>query len=162
GLRLSKYDTAQGGFSGPVVEKGEIMRKGVATTVAVLAAVGLPAVSAWGISPAQVCEVAKLKTAGKYGFCRLKAEAKSVKTGTAPDFTKCDDTLADKWGLAETHGDGMCPSSGDQAAIRGFVVQHTDDVTAALDGGALPDCLGDLATCNFDRSTCNADLATCN
>ena len=45
---------------------------------------------AGAVSPADKCEAAKLKTAGKYGFCRLKAEAKAAQTGDAPDYSKCD------------------------------------------------------------------------
>ena len=45
------------------------------------------------LDPALKCEATKLKTAGKYGFCRLKAEAKAVKRGESADFTKCEATF---------------------------------------------------------------------
>ena len=37
------------------------------------------ATGAGALTPTEKCEVDKLKAAGKYGFCRLKAEAKAVK-----------------------------------------------------------------------------------
>jgi hypothetical protein len=64
---------------------------------------------------AEKCEAAKLKIAGKYSFCRLKAEAKAVKTGDPVDYSKCDSKFGLKWGVAETNGGGMCPTNGDQA-----------------------------------------------
>ena len=41
---------------------------------------------ALAVTDAQKCEAAKLKVAGKYNFCRLKAEAKAVKTGNPVDY----------------------------------------------------------------------------
>ena len=115
--------------------------------------------SAHALSPADKCEADKLKTAGKYGFCRLNAEAKAVKTASTPDYSKCDDKYGFKWGRAEsTAGMGVCPSEGDETAIQSFITQHTDDVAVALAGGPLPDCPGDLGTCNGDLSTCSSDL----
>jgi len=133
----------------------------MATIAAAVAAATLQAPAAWGLSAADKCEAAKLKATGKYGLCRLAAEAKAVKTGSAADFTKCEDKFSDKWGSAESHAGGMCPSTGDEAAIRGFVVLHAADVAAALDGGPLANCPGDLTTCNSDLSTCNASLLAC-
>jgi hypothetical protein len=120
------------------------------------------AAGAGALTAAEKCEAAKLKEAGKYGFCRLKAEAKAVKTGAAPDYSKCDDKYGLKWPAIESAGGGMCPSNGDQAAIGAFITQHTDDLAAALGGGGLPTCATDLATCTTDLGTCSGDLATCN
>ena len=82
---------------------------------------------AGALTAAEKCESAKLKEAGKYGFCRLKAEAKAVKTGSAPDYSKCDARDAFKWPAIESAGGGMCPSNGDQIALASFITQHTDD-----------------------------------
>lgn len=65
------------------------------------------------LSPANKCESSKLKTSGKYGFCRLNAEAKAAKSGGAPDFSKCDAKFSDTWGRAETSAMGQCPSNAD-------------------------------------------------
>ena len=106
-----------------------------------LAATLVLACEASGLTPAEKCESAKLKEAGKYGFCRLKAEAKAIKTGSPPDYSKCDEKYVFKWPTIESAGGGMCPSNGDQTALASFVAQHTDDVSAALAGGPLPECL---------------------
>jgi hypothetical protein len=127
----------------------------IALTLAALS--GAPPLAA-ALTPAERCQSAKLKVAGKYGFCRLKAESQAVKTGDAPDYSKCDGKFADKWSLAETAASGACATSGDQAAIGGFIGQHTDDLAAALAGGPLPDCPADLATCSAELSTCEAAL----
>ena len=113
---------------------------------ALLAATLVIASEASGLTPAERCESAKLKEAGKYGFCRLKAEARAVKTGGAPDYSKCDATYASKWPAIESAGGGMCPSNGDQAALAAFITVHDDDVAAALAGGALPGCFPTLTT----------------
>ncbi|MGH7790099.1 MAG: DUF1566 domain-containing protein [Candidatus Binatia bacterium] len=121
-----------------------------------LAATLLLAGGAQGLTAAERCEAAKLKEAGKYGFCRLKAEAKAVKTGDAPDYSKCDTKYGSKWPAVESSGGGMCPSNGDQAVIQSFITQHTDDLATALAGGPLPDCPADLTTCNANLASCAA------
>lgn len=95
---------------------------------------------AGAITPAEKCESSKLKEAGKYGFCRLNAESKAVKTASTPDYSKCDAKYGTKWPSIESGGGGMCPSNGDQMAIKSFITQHTDDLAAALAGGPLPVC----------------------
>jgi hypothetical protein len=103
------------------------------------------------LDPADQCESSKLKVAGKYGFCRLKAASKGVKNGAPPDFTKCDEKYSFKWQQAETiAGSGVCPSEGDELALQAFITQHGDDVAAALAGGPLPNCPADLASCQGD------------
>jgi len=108
-----------------------------------LAAVGallLLAARAEAISDADKCEVAKNKIAGKYAFCRQKAEAKAIKSGDPVDYSKCDLNFGTKWGTAETNGGGMCPTIGDQAAMQSFISQCTDGVATQLSGGAVPPC----------------------
>jgi hypothetical protein len=132
---------------------------------AALGAVLLIAGTAHAVTAADKCEAAKLKIAGKYDFCRLKAEAKAAKTGGMPDFTKCGPSFSGKWSQAEMKAGGMCPSNGDAAAIQAFIIEHDEAVEAALDGGPLPmgvlNCNTDLAICGTDLASCNADLATC-
>jgi hypothetical protein len=132
---------------------------------AALCAVLLMANAAHAVSPANKCEAAKLKIAGKYDFCRLKAEATAAKRGGSPDFSKCDPSFSGKWTQAEMTAGGMCPSNGDEAAIEAFITEHSGAIEAALDGGTLPEgvltCNGNLATCTTTLGTCNASLATC-
>lgn len=99
--------------------------------------------SAWAITAEDKCESAKNKEAGKYAFCRAKAEAKAIKKGAAPDYSKCETKLLDKWARAEQKAidkGTTCIDSVSDTAIQSFVTAHTDAVAAALDGGALPDC----------------------
>jgi hypothetical protein len=105
-------------------------------TIAALTAGLLLAASAQALTPADKCEAAKLKIAGKYGFCRFKAESKAVKTGGLPDYSKCDLKYSGKWGSAESSAGGQCPTNGDEVPIQAFITQHSDDVAAALAGGS--------------------------
>ena len=91
--------------------------------------------AAYGASAADKCEAAKNKIAGKYAFCRAKAEAKAIKTATLPDFTKCDPKFSQKWMAAETAAGGMCPTQGDEPALQSCVAAHTTAVAAALMSG---------------------------
>ena len=132
--------------------------------------------TAWGVTPEDNCEAAKNQEAGKYAFCRAKAEAKAIKKGVAPDYSKCDTKLLDKWAKAEAKAIAKgtaCIDAVTDTAIQSFVSAHTDAVATALDGGTLPadvatcnsdlsTCQGDLSTCGDDVSSCNADLGTCN
>ncbi len=122
--------------------------------------------AAHALSPADKCEASKLSAAGKYDLCRMEAQAKAVKRGGSPDFTKCDAAYSSKWTQAETSAGGMCPSNGDEGAVRAFITEHTEALEAALDGGALPEgvlsCNSDLATCNGHYATCSDGLTTCN
>ena len=90
---------------------------------------------AHGVSPADKCEAAKNKIAGKYALCRQKAEAKAIKTATTPDFTKCDPKFSQKWGAAETAGGGSCPTQGDEPAMQSCITAHASEVAAALMSG---------------------------
>jgi len=75
----------------------------------------LIASAASGASAAEKCEAAKLRIAGKYSLCRLKAEARAVKAERPADYSKCDASFALSWGAAEAKGAGQCPSDDDQA-----------------------------------------------
>jgi len=104
------------------------------------------------------CEGGKLKSAGKYDYCRLKALAKSAQTGAAADYSKCNTQFGSKWNSIEEAAGGLCPTNGDESGIQAFISQHTDDLAAALAGGPLSNCPADLATCSNDLSTCDGSL----
>lgn len=95
----------------------------------------LAVAQARALTDAEKCEAAKNKIAGKYAFCRQKAEAKAIKTGSTPDYSKCDSKYATKWLNADTSGGGMCPTSGDQTTMQSCITAHTAKVAAALNGG---------------------------
>jgi hypothetical protein len=90
-------------------------------------------------SAAERCEAAKLKLAGKYTLCRLKAEAKAVKSGGAADPSRCDSSLAQKWSAAESSAGGACPTEGDQAAVRDHLAADADVVALELAGARFVD-----------------------
>ena len=97
----------------------------------------------WGATTEEKCEAAKNQEAGKYAFCRAKAEAKAIKKGVAPDYSKCDTKLLDKWAKAEAKAIAKgtaCIDAVTDTAIQSFVTGHTDAVAAALGGGTLPEC----------------------
>ncbi|MGH7788796.1 MAG: DUF1566 domain-containing protein [Candidatus Binatia bacterium] len=103
--------------------------------LALLATLVLVAAPVHAISDADKCEAAKNKIAGKYAFCRQKAEAKAIKKGMVPDFSQCDAKFGPKWIDAETTGGGMCPTNGDQSATQSCITAHANEVAAALMSG---------------------------
>ncbi len=91
-------------------------------------------------NPPQTCEATKLTAAGNYGLCRLKAEAKAVKTGQPADYSKCG-TLEKKFAAAEKKaGAGVCPTQGDATSIEGMINGDTAGVAAALTGMVPAGC----------------------
>lgn len=117
---------------------------GIGTKLTV-AAVLLNAASgaAWGLTAEGKCEADKNKEAGKYALCRQNAEAKAIRRGEPPDYSRCDTKLLAKWANAEQmaiNRGASCIDSVTDGAIQSFVTAHSDAVATALDGGALPDC----------------------
>lgn len=84
------------------------------------------------LTDAQKCEATKLKRAGQYNFCRLKAEGKAVKTGDPVDYTKCDAKFTGKWSDAESIP--MCPTTGDVTGIQAQVTADADFIALKLAG----------------------------
>jgi Protein of unknown function (DUF1566) len=107
------------------------MRLTVSMCILVLITWGTTAAA---ISDADKCEAAKNKIAGKYAFCRQKAEAKAIKTGAPVDYSKCDTNFGGKWATAETRGGGMCPTRGDQSGIQNQVTAAADSIALKLTG----------------------------
>lgn len=103
-------------------------------TVSVCAlALVMSATAALAVDPAGKCAASKLGMAGKYEFCRLKAAAKAIKIGAAPDYSKC--ALQPKWGATEIKaGAGVCPTEGDQAAQQAELNADTGRTLAELSG----------------------------
>jgi hypothetical protein len=87
-----------------------------------------------GPTPAQKCESTKLKHAGKYDFCRMKADSKAVKKAEAADYTKCDEQIAKKFGKADSKWGMECPTSGDDADIQSQVTTDADFLALKLAG----------------------------
>lgn len=114
--------------------------------------------SAGAVTPADKCEAAKNKIAGKYYFCRAKAEAKALTASTSPDYSKCTAKFDDKWNTAETIGDGMCPDNMSTASMNAYVATQAAEAAAVIAGGPLAGC-GDSIV-NASGETCDgSDLA---
>lgn len=82
----------------------------------------------------QKCIADKLKASGKYALCRLKTEARSVRTDTPPDFADCDDQLTTTWSLVETRADGACPRIGEVEEVRTELSECSDTTTSIIKG----------------------------
>ncbi|MGH7790289.1 MAG: hypothetical protein ACRERC_25700, partial [Candidatus Binatia bacterium] len=96
----------------------------------------LVAGAAFAITPTEKCKADKLKTAGKYAFCRMNAEAKAIKKGEAPDYGKCDAKYGAKWGSVETKAEGTCPVTGDVQDILEQTADCTDGLVESIGGNA--------------------------
>lgn len=107
------------------------MRRTVSMCILILMTWGTTAAA---ISDADKCEAAKNTIAGKYAFCRQKAEAKAVKTGDPADYSKCDTNFSGKWATAETNGGGMCPTDGDAANVQSYVAADANLIALKLTG----------------------------
>jgi hypothetical protein len=137
--------------------------------LATLTIVGLASRVLAGPTPARICQAAKDKEAGKYGVCRLKAEARFAMSAHDAKYTealaRCEAKYQAKWRALEAMAvakRGVCPSVGDQAAIQEVIDGHTTNIAAALGGGVLQNCPADLARCDGGLTTCTSDLGSCN
>ena len=90
----------------------------------------------YAVDPAIKCEASKLKEAGKYANCRLKAHATAVTKALAPDFLKCEEKFTPKFtGLETKAGAGVCPTEGDEPALNARVTADADEIASLLSGG---------------------------
>jgi hypothetical protein len=123
------------------------------------------AAGALAADPSLTCESSKNKEAGKYSYCRQRAEARYAITGNAQGYqhalATCAASIAARWSLIETKANGACPKNADLPAIQAAVDAHTKAIAMALAGGALPACPDDLATCADQFGTCESDFGTC-
>lgn len=93
------------------------------------------------------CQPAKEIASGQYSLCRLQAEARALRKGQEPDYTKCDDQLAKRWNRAEeraTKAGAMCPTNLDLTAMRAMLLDHANTVADALGGAGVPACGNDV------------------
>lgn len=103
----------------------------LATTLLILTS----AVAAHATTPSRSCQAAKLKAVAKYTLCRLKADAKAVKTDSLADYSRCDLKIAGKWPTV----DGIdCPAMGDLAAVQEEATMCTSSLQNSIGGGSTP------------------------
>ena len=92
------------------------------------------------------CAAAKLAAAGKYAACRLAADAKATKTGTAANYTKCGTKFLKSFARAESKaGPGICPSEGNQDLVSSCLDEATSQCATSVKGC---DGTGDCGTCS--------------
>ncbi|MBC8291836.1 MAG: YHYH protein [Proteobacteria bacterium] len=110
-----------------------------------------------GASSAEKCEAYKLKAAGKYALCVLKAESKAVSRGTAVDSSRCESKLDSAYAKAESKYGVACPTTGEAASVR----EQLDICAVAVPGGTDP---GGTTTTTTTQpvSTTTTTLATSN
>jgi hypothetical protein len=111
----------------------------------VAAGLAVWAFPAGAASDADKCEANKNKIAGKYYFCREKAEAKAILTGDPVDYSKCTLKFDDKWNLWENKVPGACPDTVLTAPMNAFIAGQASETAAVIAGTQdVPTC-GDNA-----------------
>lgn len=114
-------------------------RHAFAVVATLVLALGVSEVSS--SDPALGCQADQLTLAAKYLACRLRVEAKSVRSATTRDFSRCDAAFTTKFAEYEARaGSGVCPSTGDQARINTQIVSDAADLAVLLSGDSLPAC----------------------
>ncbi len=90
---------------------------------------------------AMLCQAGKNREAGKYAYCRQRAEGLMVTSGDAAKYTdaiaKCDTKFSRNWAKLErkaTDAGTTCPTTGDQAAVQSLVTSDATVVAGALGG----------------------------
>jgi len=104
----------------------------------------------------QRCQAGKNQAAGKYAYCRQKAEAQLVTKGNAAKYAQaildCSYAFAKKCLQLESsaaRAGAMCPDEPlDQTLVQAAIDECTANVATALGGGGLSDCAADLGTVN--------------
>lgn len=80
------------------------------------------------------CHGKKAKLAGVYAACLLKTDAKAILKGEAPDYIKCDEAIAKKFGKLEAKaGPGTCPTEQDADTIAAILAESTARVAEQLE-----------------------------
>ena len=99
-------------------------------------------------TPAEKCQIKKLKLLGKYHLCRMKAEAKAIARAEPVDYAKCNEKLNANWQKVEEKFGGDCPTLGDLAGRTSEIACSTTAVNIELSGptpcdaATPPDCAG--------------------
>jgi hypothetical protein len=90
--------------------------------------------------PADICQAAKLRAAGKEASCLMKAQAKTI-LGKAGDTAKCETTLLDAF--VKLDAKGGCGTSGDGPLVSSRIVVSFDLTNGVLSPGSPFTDLGD-------------------
>jgi hypothetical protein len=114
--------------------------------------------AALATTDAAKCESSKLKAAGTYGTCRMKADAKAVARATVPDYSRCNSKQMSTWAKFDERYAGACPTAGDQSTVATAVADFTMCLAQDLHGSASS-C--DLVTLHDDLTACESALTAC-
>ncbi len=103
-----------------------------AVATALVLSVCVPPAAA-GSTSGEICNAAKLQSAGGYAECRLKAESRAIRRGVSPvSFSKCDEKFLRKWRTIELSANGDCPTTDDERSMRGEISSYTYAITTSL------------------------------
>jgi len=115
----------------------------------------------------QKCQAGKNRAAGAYARCLQSAEATLV-TSSSPmkqtkyttAVTKCETNFANKWQSlinAATKAGATCLDAPlTNAQFKKVIDDHSDNMTSALNGDGLDDCVAALPQCQSDLAACLA------
>jgi hypothetical protein len=126
--------------------------------------------AALAVAPEQKCQGGKNKAAGKYAYCRQKAEKGLAYNGDTAKYNyaiaKCEQKFTKAWqkeiDRATAAGTTCLDAPLVEADFKLAIDAHADIIATALAGGGMIDCPADLATCTSDLTTCSGNLTTCN
>ncbi len=90
--------------------------------------------ASWALDPAVKCEADKLKWAGHYNLCCMKAESNALKRSIPPDFSVCDHKFLHHWQKAESKAAGACSTIGDAGDVRAQVAADSGALALRLTG----------------------------
>jgi hypothetical protein len=103
--------------------------------------------------PSVACSANHLKIAATYVACRLRVEAKRVRTGKALDFSRCDEKFVEKYRqYEEAAGHGECPADGRQALLNTKAALTAADLAIVLTGSDVPACARNAAALELPAS----------
>lgn len=109
--------------------------QGIAMVVAVLWATSAGA----GLTEEQKCEAFKVKHAGKYAACLMKAESIAVRKGVPADYGKCDQKIYKKFLTADDRWIASCPTFDDVEVVQDRIITYVGNVTKSLHGDRFED-----------------------
>ena len=109
-----------------------LAKPAIASLVAI--ALAVTATPAAAVEDGPKCESSKVKVAGVYARCVLKAEAKGVKKGRPSDIGSCVSDYAKNWNKIEDDLGPACPTEGDEGSVRALLDAQTGLTTFLLAG----------------------------
>jgi hypothetical protein len=110
----------------------------------VISSVVFAAAATEAATPAEKCEAARLKLAGKHASCMLKTEASAILKAEVPDYTKCTAGYDSKCAAIAAKYGSECPLPADCASIRVIAECASDDLPIpTTTTTTMPPCGGD-------------------